>query len=199
MHTTFFCHHQVIRSLFSEHSDAQILYLCMRDRSGQRHFCIAAAHGYANAGLARLLCKSCLADNSNCIIRRLIPLYRYIPACLSWFSIPSTQNHLILKDCRNADSIPEYICRHNLVDPPDRQTNAVIDIATTQFLYTHTIRSYASHISINPDFLPRFIYKSGYGSSSTSSSVHSTGSCRSGLSAFLIYPIHSSRSSSRKF
>ena len=155
MHIIFFCHHQAIRSLFSKHSDAQILYRCMRDRSGQRHFCIAAAHGYADAGLVLLLCKSHSAGNSNCIIRRLIPLDRSIPIGLSWFSSPSTQNDSILKDCRNADSIPEYICRHNPVDPPDRQTNTMTDIATTQFLYTHTIRSHASHISTKSD-LPNF-------------------------------------------
>ena len=152
MHTTFFCHHQVIRSLFSEHSDAQILYLCMRDRSGQRHFCIAAAHGYANAGLARLLCKSYSAGSSNCIIRHLIPLDRSIPSDLSRFSIPSTQEHPIPKDCRNAGSAPEYICQHNPVCPPDRQTNEMTYTVTTRFLYTHTTRSHASHISINPDF-----------------------------------------------
>lgn len=158
-----------------------------------------AAHGYVNAGLGLLLCKSHLADNSNCIIRRLIPLYRAVPIDLSWFSVPSTQKYPILKDCRNADSTPEYICRYNPVCPPDRQTNIMTDIATTQFLYNHTIRSHASHISINPVFLPCFIYKSGYGSPSSSSPVRETGTCRSGLPAFLIYPIHSSRSSSRKF
>ena len=57
----------------------------------------------------------------------------------------------ILKGCRNVYSTPEYICRHNPVYLPDRQTNIMTDIATTQFLYNHTIRSHASHISINSD------------------------------------------------
>ena len=38
--------------------------------------------GYADVDLVPILCKSYSADNSNCIIQHLIPLYRSIPVDL---------------------------------------------------------------------------------------------------------------------
>ena len=138
--------HPVIRSLFLKHSDAQILYLCRSDCSRQLHFYIVVSHEYVNVDLAWILCKSDLINNSNCLIRLPIPLYRSIPIYQELFLIQSTQKYLIQKDCRNVYSTPQYICRHNPEHLPDRQTNMMIYIAATHFLYNHTIHSYSPHI-----------------------------------------------------
>lgn len=44
---------------------------------------------------------------------------------------------------------PKYICQHSPVHLTNRQTNTMIYIVTTHFLYNHTIRKHSSHISSN--------------------------------------------------